>query len=140
LSALTWADIDLVNDQLTVRAEDSKSGKARYVPLNAEAVKVLNAWKRDGAAATDFVFPGKTDGERLVEIKTAWAKLLTSANIAQFRFHDCRHTFASKLVQAGVDLNTVRELLGHSNILMTLRYSHLAPEHRAAAVAKLVQS
>jgi len=57
--------------------------------------------------------------------------VLKAARIASFRFHDLRHTFASKLVMAGVNLNTIRELPGHRKISMTLRYSHLAPEHKA---------
>jgi integrase len=132
---LRWDDIDLARQQLTVRGEGAKSGQTRHVPLNSEAVRVLQTWlpKRVG-----LVFPGD-DRNPLVDIKTAWLPVVKAANIAPFRFHDLRHTFASRLVMAGVDLNTVRELLGHADIGMVLRYAHLAPEHKAAAVEKLVR-
>ncbi len=71
-------------------------------------------------------------------MRSSWEEVLKAAKIIKFRWHDMRHTFASLLVMKGVDLNTVRELLGHSDYQMTLRYAHLAPEHKAAAVAKLV--
>ena len=73
------------------------------------------------------------------DIKKAWAAILTDAGIADFRFHDLRHHFASRLVQAGVPLNTVRELLGHADLKMTLRYAHLAPQDTASAVERLVR-
>lgn len=65
------------------------------------------------------------------------AKVLKRASINKFRWHDLRHHFASRLVQNGVPLNTVRDLLGHSSVGMSLRYAHLAPDQRREAVAKL---
>ena len=71
--------------------------------------------------------------------RTAWEKVLKRAGISKFRWHDLRHHFASRLVQHGVPLNTVRDLLGHSTGDMSLRYAHLAPDQRREAVAKLNQ-
>ncbi len=136
LFALKWADVDLRAALLTVTT--SKSGKARVIPLNSEIAMVLKVW-RPGSVRTDaYVFPG-VDGAPLVDVKTAFTEVLKAAKIDGFRFHDLRHHFASRLVQAGIDLNTVRELLGHADLKMTIRYSHLAPEHKAAAVAVLVR-
>lgn len=138
LFGLRWRDVDLGRAMATVRGEGAKSGHTRHVPLNTTAVAALQAWLGDATpAGSALVFTG-TDGEPLTDVKKAWANLVKRATLKDFRFHDLRHTFASKLVTAGVDLNTVRELLGHGDIKMTLRYAHLAPETKAAAVAKLV--
>ena len=83
-----------------------------------------------------FVFPGRT-GEHLKDVSKGFKIALETAQIDDFRFHDLRHTFASRLVMAGADLATVRELLGHKDIKMTLRYAHLAPEHKRAVVQLL---
>ena len=66
----------------------------------------------------------------------SWRIILRHADALKFRWHDLRHTFAPWLVMKSVDFNTVRELLGHSELKMTLRYAHLAPEHKAVAVEK----
>jgi len=137
---LDWRDVDLVGAQVTVRGEGAKSGQTRYIPLNSEAVDVLTSWRATTTQPDGYVFPGRGDSDdgRLDDVKKAWLPVVKAAKLQMFRFHDLRHSFASKLVMAGVDLNTVRELLGHADLKMTLRYSHLAPEHKAAAVAKLL--
>jgi integrase len=129
---LEWLHVDLENNYLTVVAENSKSGQGRHIPLNKEAKSTLSKWLED-TNDSGYVFKG-VENKPLTDIKRAWGTLLTDSKIKIFRFHDLRHHFASKLVMAGVDLNTVRELMGHSDLKMTLRYAHLAPEHKAAAV------
>ena len=133
---LHWKDVDTKGARLTVRGYGAKSGRTRHIPLNDEAVTILKGWQETTGAETGYVFPSD-DGGRLDNINSAWAGVLNMAGILDFRFHDLRHTFASWLVMGGVDLNTVRDLLGHADLKMTLRYAHLAPEHKAAAVATL---
>jgi integrase len=137
LTSLSWTSIDLSKKLLTVVGKNAKSGSTRHIALNSVAVDVLKQWKKQQNTEL-LVFPGK-DGKKFDNLDKSWAAVLQSAEITSFRWHDLRHTFASNLVMAGVDLNTVRELMGHSDIKMTLRYAHLAPEHKASAVNKLVK-
>jgi integrase len=136
---LLWERINFDLAILTVSGDTAKSGKTRHMPLNSVALQVLKNWHKQ-TQGHGLVFPNKKSGEAFDNVKKAWLSILDLAEIKNFRWHDMRHHFASKLVMAGVDLNTVRELLGHADIKMTLRYAHLAPEHKAKAVEKLVTS
>lgn len=134
---IEWSDINFDRRVLTVRGGIAKSGKTRHVPLNEEAFDALKSWHNQ-TSKQGLIFQS-FDGSRFNNVRKAWLNLLKDAQIQNFRWHDMRHHFASRLVMAGVDLNTVRELLGHSDIKMTLRYAHLAPEHKAEAVARLLK-
>ena len=136
---LKWTEINFEQRIITVNGDTAKTGTTRHVDLNDEALCILRQWKDQSGIKSQYVFAGK-DGKPIQNMRKAWVKLLDDAKIKDFRWHDMRHTFASKLVMAGVDLNTVRELLGHSDYKMTLRYAHLAPEHKAMAVSKLISN
>lgn len=133
---LRWEHVDLVNLVLTVPR--SKHGEARHVHLNETAVAVL----RDAPSrcVSDWVFPSRTGATPLEPhnfLNRVFAPALKEAGIRDFRWHDLRHTFASRLVMNGVDLATVKELMGHKTLAMTLRYAHLSTAHRVAAVRML---
>lgn len=128
LLTLQWTDVDFRSGILTVRGETAKSGHTRYLPLNAEAKESLVCWRAQSHG--NQVFPVTT-------FKTAWHNLLVTAAIDKFRWHDLRHHFASRLAQEAVPLNVIRELLGHGSLAMVLRYAHLSPDTRRAAVELL---
>lgn len=135
---LQGGDVDLSQRILTIRGVGSKSSQTRHIPLNDEAFQVLARWFNQAAVGKNaLVFPSPETGERFDNIKKSWKGLVESSSVENFRFHDLRHTFASKLVMRSVDLYTVKELLGHKNIETTQRYAHLAPKHKARAVELL---
>ena len=126
---LTWDRVDRARG--VIRLELTKSGHRREVPLSSNADAVLaRRWRPE---AKGYVFGSRNWNS----FRSAWEAALDAAGIQSFRFHDLRHTFASWLVQRGRTLKEVQEALGHQTISMTMRYSHLAPDHLRAAVAVL---
>jgi len=110
---------------------DTKNSERREIPMNDIVSRTLLAIIiiPDGS----WVFC-KKNGERYGNIRKAFEGAKKRARIPDFRFHDLRHTFASHLVMAGVDLEAVQELLGHKSFEMTLRYAHLSPDQKKVAL------
>lgn len=126
---LKWTDCDFRRD--TIRLTRTKNSEIRTVPMNAKVKSTLVRVRKH--PDSPYVFC-KADGTPYGDIKTGFWTAIKKSGIINFRFHDLRHTFASHLVMSGVDLNTVRELMGHKSLEMTLRYAHLSPDHKKRAV------
>lgn len=135
---LTWGDIDFGNGQILIR--DPKNGQNRFAFLTAP-VKAMLELRFDGQNKESLLFPTAT-GKKRVQVSRTFGdcveKLGLNAGVNDPRqrvvFHTLRHTFASWLVQKGVPLHTVAELMGHRSIAMTQRYAHLSPESLRNAV------
>jgi integrase len=128
---LTWDRVDL--DNATVRLNKTKNGKPRFVRLNSRALTVMRALRELSLKDGGRVF--------VLNQEPYWfGDAVEEAGIVDFTWHDLRHTFASRLVMAGVDIRTVQELLGHESVTMTMRYSHLSPQHCVTAVEKIFQA
>lgn len=130
--SLRWDQVDLRHGYILL--EKTKNNERREIPINSILRQTLMGLVR--RLDSPYVF-ADTEGRRFKDIKKSFHAALKKAGIRDFRFHDLRHTFASHLVMAGVDLATVRELLGHKDISMTLRYAKLSAAHKAKATTAL---
>lgn len=137
---LTWEDVDFQNKRIRIQSKPEsgfhpKSYRPRSIPMNKELEKLFMDLPPHGK----FVFDnGKGQPLHHPDYYTQeFIKILKRAEIKEASLHSLRHTFASYLVMGGVDLRTVQELLGHSTMKVTEKYSHLSPDHRARAVGVL---
>jgi integrase len=135
----TWEQIDRENRVWKIPAKVSKSGKVRAVPLTDAALDVLNELTtKEGHL---FVSP-KTKG-KLTHVHKVWDRLRKEAGLPNFRIHDCRHAFASMLVNSGHSLYAVQTILGHSSHSVTERYAHVSSRtmmEAATSASKAIQA
>jgi len=135
LLKLTWGDVDLQRGLITF--QETKNGTTRHIPLNKAAREVIEGQKELKEAHPWVLYFGGDVKENWWPIRKLFWKACDDAKIERITPHTLRHTFASHCAMAGVDLRTLAELLGHKTLDMVMRYSHLSPEHKAAAVALL---
>ena len=132
LFGLRWQDVNFATGVITIPR--AKHGEVRHIPMNDMARETLRSLP--SRLRSEYVFASKVGTALNPQnfVNRVFGPAMNRAKVEDFRFHDLRHTFASRLVMAGVDLVTVKELMGHKDIRMTLRYSHLSPEHLKGAV------
>ena len=133
--SLRWSEVDWSRNFIHVT--NTKTGRSRIVPLNERTRAVLQ--QRQQKSKCEFVFVSRRTGTRLRNLRNGFGKACEDAKVTNFHFHDLRHTFASRLADAGVDAFTIAELLGHATLEMTKRYTHATDERKHRAVAALGQ-
>ena len=134
--SLKWDNVDVKHGFINM--VQTKNGERRQIPINDTLREMLMGLTR--RLDVPFVFYDPETGNRFGDVKRSFNTACRKAGINDFVFHSLRHTFASHLVMNGVDLTTVSRLMGHKSLTMTLRYSHLAPNHLTSAVNVLNSS
>jgi integrase len=140
--ALTWGDVDMDRNILTLR--DTKNGETRKAFVTAQAVAMLRNRRPAIVAPSDLVFPGQ-GGKQIKAISKTFERTVDELGLNDdlydardhVVFHSLRHTYASMLVESGVALFTVKEMLGHKDIRMTARYAHLGESTMLEAAKRL---
>jgi len=130
---LTWEETDIDEKRLSLIM--GKTRRRLEVPLNENALAILAG--KHAVQHGPYVFYNPVTGDRFRDLKAGFKAILKRAGLTGITWHTLRHTFASRLTRSGVDLVTVKELLGHSTINTTMRYAHSNHETKARAVAKL---
>lgn len=129
---LKWEQVDLRHGFILL--DKTKNGERREIPINSTLKELFANMPR--SIESEYVFVDK-NGKPYGNIKRSFHTALRRSEIRDFHFHDLRHTFASHQIMIGVPLSSVKELLGHKSLTMTLRYAHLAPGHLRKAVEML---
>src|ERR1051326_275891 len=129
--SLRWFDVDLTRGFVHVR--QTKTGKDRFIPINSRLRILLEGLGR----SSEHVFPSPKTNRALIDVKRQFDRAKMSAGIPDFRFHDLRHTAATRMADNGADVFTIAAILGHSDIRMTSRYTHATDRARRAAVESL---
>jgi integrase len=132
---LRWSDIDLERRSLTVRRQKSGKGE-RHIPLNQTAVSAFKILQ-EGAGLSSVPFLN-SKGTAMNTHRDWFDPAVCEAKVPNYTWHKNRHTFASRLAMAGVDIRTIAQLMGHGTLQMSMRYAHLSPDHNQAAVDRLV--
>jgi len=131
--SLRWQDVDL--DKGVINSFSHKTQKLRIVPINSEVRTILEFWNL--GRKNEYVFYNQKTGERFVDLDAGLRLACKKAEIEGVTWHTLRHTFASRLLERGADIITVKELLGHSTVTVTMRYTHSNLASKVAAVGKL---
>jgi integrase len=134
LLSLRWPDVDLIRGTLTF--QQTKNGERRRVPLTGHALDLLRQHARVRYLESDLVFPSYTNIKRR-RVRDAWNNAVRRAGIADFHFHDLRHTFASYRAMNGASLLEIAEVLGHKTLAMVKRYAHLSEAHTRGVVERM---
>lgn len=133
LIALRWADLDLER-QIAVCGR-TKNGDSKVLPLVPAVIEILKSCQSKSA---DFLFGSPKDATRPYAFEARWREAVVRARLRDFRFHDLRHTCASMLAQSGATLLEIGDVLGHRQLQMTKRYSHLTVVHKAALINRVL--
>lgn len=128
---LRWSNIDFELNFIEILK--TKTGKARKIPISETLLKILN----EQPVISEYVFVNKYTEKPYTDIHNSFATVCKTASIPNFRFHDIRHTVATRLVEKGIDLIVVKEILGHSKIDTTMRYAHAVPKRKLEAIEVL---
>jgi len=118
---LTWSQVDFKNRR--IRVEKTKSGKVRYIPINDDLFKQILKLKNENGQSA-FVFLNPATKKPFLDMKTPFKRACRISGIEGLRFHDLRHTLATRLVARGIHIKTIRDLLGHFSVTVTERYAH----------------
>ena len=133
ITKLSWNDIDF--DRRTAYVATTKNGQPKVLPLTDSVIKELQLFDSKDSS---LIFASRIKCEVAYCFTKPWKKALEDADIKDFRFHDLRHSCASYLAQSGASLLEIADVLGHKQISVTKRYSHLCIEHKVSLINRVL--